>query len=466
MKFSGMLLLAMATIFSPFVVAANAPPTKGLLITRTSSEQWEVRLIAGGQAEQFSFQIDSDMPYSATSRVGANGTTSASLGSSKSIDAALSADAGSVDGVNFSVSPDAKLCIRDEGNSGVNIYLGDDLANAMEVTAPVALTSADACGDAVVSADAVTSALVTSGRKYHVGHWIVMGRGDDSQAMMQTAVKPGVVGIMKRYTWRSLEPSQGVYQFGEIKSDLAWAAAHGMHLIVMIEYKTFRYEKAGPAYLDKYEGHNNLGGFSLVLWNPTVTARYNALTKALGAQVDSNKNFEGIATQESAMSMDSSVLKQFGYTPEKYRDALISMLSNATVNLKTSRVFWLMNFIVGNQTYIGAVANAVKSKGVVMGGPDVWPDNKSLQSRTYPYYTQFYGKMPLFGQVENVCYSEPHMTSGYKTKYWTMLELFNYARTKLHVNYMFWVRVTRAANAQAYDWTDALPVIAAHPQFN
>ncbi len=43
----------------------------------------------------------------------------------------------------------------------------------------------------------------------------------------------------------------------------------------------------------------------------------------------------------------------------------------------------------------------------------------------YPFYSQFYGKMPLFGQVESVCYSEPHMTSGYKTKYWTMQELFN-----------------------------------------
>ena len=141
------------------------------------------------------------------------------------------------------------------------------------------------------------------------------------------------------------------------------------------------------------------------------------------------------------MGLDAQTLNAFGYTPEKYRDAYINELTAASVSLPTSRVFWLMNFFVGNQSYIGSIASAVQSKGVVMGGPDVWPDNQSLESKVYPFYSQFYGKMPLFGQVESVCYSEPHMTSGYKTKYWTMQELFNFARSSMHVNYMFWVRV-------------------------
>jgi len=271
---------------------------------------------------------------------------------------------------------------------------------------------------------------------------------------------------MKRYTWRSLETSKGVYQFGELKSDLSWAASHGMRIIAMIEDKTFRNEKAGPAYLDSYELRNNLNGYTLMRWQPAVVERFNALTKALGTQVDGNKNFEGIATQETALSMAISTAKAHGYTPEKYRDAYINMLTTASTNMPTSRVFWFMNFFPGHQDYIGVIAGKVASHGVIMGGPDVMPDNKSLQSQTYPFYTQFYGKMPLFGQVENVCYSQLHMTSGYDTKYWTMLELFNYARTKLHVNYMFWVRITRPEGAAAYDWTDALPVIASHPQFN
>jgi hypothetical protein len=279
---------------------------------------------------------------------------------------------------------------------------------------------------------------------------------------MADAVRPGVVGLVKRYTWRSLETAQGVYNFAEIKSDLAWCAARGMHLIMIIEDKTFVIEKPGPAYLDKYDVRNRAGGYTMVRWNTTVVQRFNALTKALGTAFDSNPNFEGIATQETALGLDSPVLKANGYTPEKYRDALINTLGTAAANMPKSRVFWLMNFLVGNQSYIGNIAAALAPKGVIMGGPDVWPDNKSLQSKVYPYYTQFAGKMPLFGQVENVCYSEPHMTPGFTTKYWTMNELFNYARTKLHVNYMFWVRVTKASPADANDWTDALPVISAN----
>ena len=124
-----------------------------------------------------------------------------------------------------------------------------------------------------------------------------------------------------------------------------------------------------------------------------------------------------------------------------------------------------MNYLNGNQGYIANIAAAVAPKGVLMGGPDVWPDNKSLATRTYPFYTQFKGKMPLFAQVEPLCYDEPHMTKGFPTKYWTMTELFNYARTKMHVNYMFWVRLTAPPVKGAYDWNDALPVISANRSF-
>jgi len=463
MKFPRLALILAASLTAPWAMAQTTPPTSGVLITRTNSEQWELRLISGSsEGEQFSGVIESDLPFATVTDVALEGGDSARLLTPTSIGATLSTRPGGIDGVNFSVSADAKLCIRDTGSSGVQLYLGDSLDNAIPVSAPLALTSADACG---TFAPEIAAATI-SGRKYHPGHYIAMSRGADSQSLMATAIKPGVVGIMKRYTWRSLEPSKGVYQFGELKSDLSWAASHGMRIIAMIEDKTFRNEKAGPAYLDSYELRNNLNGYTLMRWQPAVVERFNALTKALGTQVDGNKNFEGIATQETALSMAISTAKAHGYTPEKYRDAYINMLTTASTNMPTSRVFWFMNFFPGHQDYIGVIAGKVASHGVIMGGPDVMPDNKSLQSQTYPFYTQFYGKMPLFGQVENVCYSQLHMTSGYDTKYWTMLELFNYARTKLHVNYMFWVRITRPEGAAAYDWTDALPVIASHPQFN
>lgn len=458
MKIFALMILTVGSLLAPFAMAQSVPPDSGLLITRVNSEQWQIRLISATTVQQFSGVMESDLPITAVQSVKLESPDSAKLLSPTSLGATFAAWPGGVDGVNFTVGTGAKLCLRDTGSSGVQIYLGDSLVDAIAMTAPVALASADACGG-------TTGPPPPSKRKYHTGHWIVMGRGASSQALMQQSIKPGVIGMVKRYTWRSLEPTQGMYQFSELKSDLAWAAANGMRLIMMIEDKTFVLERPDPAYLDAYTPRNRTGGYTIVRWAPTVVTRFNALVKAIGAQFDTNNNFEGIATQETSLGLDAQTLNAFGYTPEKYRDSYINTLTAATASMPTSRVFWLMNFLVGNQGYIANIASAVASKGVIMGGPDVWPDNQSLQSKVYPFYTQFAGKMPLFGQVENVCYSEPHMTGGYSTKYWTMPELFNYARTKLHVNYMFWVRVTKASPADAYSWDNALPVVAANPVF-
>ena len=69
----------------------------------------------------------------------------------------------------------------------------------------------------------------------------------------------------------------------------------------------------------------------------------------------------------------------------------------------------------------------------------------------YPYYDQFHGRMHKFTQVEPMVYEALHETAGYPTKYWTMPELFKYARDKLHVNYMIWVRMPNASPADSYE---------------
>jgi hypothetical protein len=306
---------------------------------------------------------------------------------------------------------------------------------------------------------------LAAGRKYHPGQYVVLFKSQDDHKTMLATLKPGVIGFVKRYTWRSLEPTPGNYNLSEIRDDLTWTASYGMRLIVLIEDKTFVPERSTPAYLDAYTVRTMVGGYTAMRWHPYVVGRMNLLMKALG-RFDADWNFEGVATQETALSVADSVLDSHGYTPEKYRDAYISILSTAAASMPTSRVFWFMNFFARNQDYIAAVANAVAAKGVVMGGPDVMPDNKALVTRTYPFYDQFRSKMPLFGQVEPVCYAHRHMTSGYRTKYWTMPELFQYARDELHVDYMFWVRVPKPDPWDSYALPDALPVIANNPTFN
>ena len=79
-----------------------------------------------------------------------------------------------------------------------------------------------------------------------------------------------------------------------------------------------------------------------------------------------------------------------------------------------------MNFFVGNQSYIGNIASAVPPRVWSWAARTCGRTTSLCRARCTRSTRQFYGKMPLFGQVESVCYSEPHMTSGYKTKYWTM----------------------------------------------
>jgi len=453
MRVFAWIILALGFTAAPVIMAQSTPPNGGVLITQVGN-QWQVRLYSGTVHQQFSGVFQSNTAITGVQTVQLESNDSATLTTPDSLSATFATWPGGMDGVNFTVAAGSTLCLTTSGTAGASIYVGSSLADAVAVTPPVALAGTNAC-----------SSGPPGQRKFHAGQWIVMGESAGSQQLMSQSINPGVIGFMKPYTWASLEPSEGAYQFSEIASDLAWAAANGMHLIVKFVDKTFDSQHPNPTYLDAYTMRNGYGGYTMARWNPTVVARFNALVKALGAQFDSNKSFEGIATQETALSTDSATLKAYGYTPQAYRDSYINTLTAATQSLPTSRVFWYMNFLVGGQSYIGDIAAAVASKGVVMGGPDVWPDNQSLEKAAYPYYGEFAGKMPLFGQVEHCNYAEPHMTKGYSTQYWTMPQLFSFALTNMHVNYMFWVRVTKPSGAAGYDWLDALPVIAANPTF-
>lgn len=303
--------------------------------------------------------------------------------------------------------------------------------------------------------------------KYHPGHYIALNDWDGPAQMIQ-AVRPGVTGIHKRYPWKTLEPAPGVYDFSGVAADLALAADHGMQLVVMIEDKSFSLDtKMTPPYLwDDYTLPYVHGGQVAKRWSPYVVERMGLLTAALGAAFDVHPNLEGIAFQESAMGFTPQIANAHGYTPAAYRDALIAMLIAAKSHFPRSQVFWYMNYLEGGQAYIGDIAEAVLAHGVAMGGPDVLPDSWPLGFHSYPYYARFKGRMTLFGSMQYDSYAHLHADSSRSGKYWTMDELFEFARDELHVDYVFWTRKPRSDPADSYNWTHALPVIAANPEFN
>jgi hypothetical protein len=453
---------ALATLLfaSALAPTVNAATTNGsVLITRLSTEKWQVQMTGGAQFARLSGVIESSVPYYNLTRISLESTDTARLATSNQIALTLNVAPGGSDVLTFTVPGTATLCLRDTGSTNTKIYRGTTLATATLVSSPVSLQGSSACGGGT------TPPPVTGNRKYSPGHYAAMLRMGDSHAYMDTVVQPGITGIMKRYSWRQLEPTAGNYDFSELQADLQWAQSRGVRIIAMVEDKTFMLERPTPDYLNAYSVRNSGGGYTTLRWNPYVVARMNLLIQALG-RFDSNPWLEGIATQETALSLPASVLDANGYTPEKYRDAYISILNTASISLPTSRIFWFMNYFPRNQSYIASIATAMIGKGVVMGGPDVLPDEPTLLSMTYPFYDQFQGKLPLFGQVEDICYRHLHETAGYSTKYWTPAESFRFARDDLHVNYMLWVRIPVSSPSDSYNWYDALPVIAANPTFN
>ena len=304
-------------------------------------------------------------------------------------------------------------------------------------------------------------------RKYNPGHYLALYEYQ-KQSDIRAAAVAGVKGVNKRYSWGSLETSLGVYDFSEIESDLALAASLGLQFVALIQDKSFKPGlKYTPVYLQGLEHTRpNPNGFTAVRYHPFVVERFNALIAELGYRFDDEPFFEGVAFQESAIGFNNETLLATGYTPELYRDALISMLISAANFFPNSQVFWYMNFLKGNQGYLAHIADAVAPFGVTMGGPDVNPDVSSLQRLVHPLYEQFKDRMNLFCSVQNSGYQHEHADTTFPTKYWTPLEMFEFARDSLHVKYLFWNYNTGSSGLGTYNWGDAMPVIASNPEFN
>jgi hypothetical protein len=302
-------------------------------------------------------------------------------------------------------------------------------------------------------------------RKFHPGHYVTIGRYELRSGVNVNAVLgEGVTGVQLRYRWGDLERERDRYDFGAIRRDLAMAAKNGLQLVAVIEDKSFNGEMPTPSYLQDRYTLRGAKGYTAMRWDPFVVERMGKLVAALGAEFDCEPNFEGIAFQETALSLDDSVLHAAGYSAEKYRDALERQLREATTSLPRSRVFWYMNFLPGEQQYIGEIAERVAGTGVVMGGPDILPDNPALQRRTYPLYQRFSPRMKLFGSMQHDSYRHPRKEAP-GGDFWSMEDLFVFARDKLHVDYVFWEYRARRQPANSRDWTEAREVIARHPSF-
>ncbi len=299
--------------------------------------------------------------------------------------------------------------------------------------------------------------------KHHQGHYVSLNPEDDAARIMPELVLPGVRGVQIRYPWKSLEPERGRYDFSRIEHDLEQARRLGLRLVAFIQDKSFFTEEHHlPAYLEAYALPFKRGGMVAKRWDPLIVERLEALFSALGQRFDTEPYFEGIALQESAMGFSREIETRHGYTPEKYRDALISILRGARRGLPNSQIFWYMNFLEGKQAYLAEVAEVAVAERIAMGGPDVLPERASLVRLTYPLYPRFAGRLTLFCSIQNDSYA--HRREDDAGRYWTPEELLLFARDRLHVSYLFWNRKYWRKPPDSWNWDDAMRAIRAYPE--
>jgi len=446
---------------------------KGMVLTDKGNNVWQVRLISTDQTESFKGTAVSTANIRWFNKYQLEASDVVKKPNSKTIEMNLSSWPGGIDGTNIAIASGSGLCLTATGGDYSQIVVIDKNGAATLRSSPVDVTDNGACGgnsggDAGGGSGGGSTPPVSGGRRYNAGHYVAVMRGNDSQKTMASVISPGVVGLQKRYTWRSLEPTQGNYNFSEIASDLAFAASQGMQFVVMIEDKTFVNENPMPGYLNSLALPNRSGGKTGARWKGQYVTRFNALTKALGNRFNSNPNFEGIAIQESALGLEGNILDANGYSANAYANALINIINTGSSNIPKARFFWYMNFFPRGLDKMEDITVAVRASGAIVGGPDILVDEESLQKHAYPIYRKYADKQPFFGQIEPMCYFDlrENRNTGAKTKYWTMPELFRYGRDNLKVDYIFWVNYKKPRGADWYDFTQAKPVINNNPGYN
>jgi hypothetical protein len=289
--------------------------------------------------------------------------------------------------------------------------------------------------------------------KWNPGHYIALGRRDQDtvlKALAEIKPYPQVKGLLLRYEWSQLETSKGVYDFTRIDRDQGLAQAAGKRLWIMVGTKVFTAGgRAVPDYMHtaEYEGgaykiliaardalgSNERYGENAALHNANVRDRLIALTTALGERYNRHNAFEGITFNETAMGQTAVPL-----TPEQ-RTGYFNNL--AAVDAATKRAFpntVVMQFINFPKPYMpGLITNMVNNK-VALGGPDILLEDPDLTTNIYPLYDMAKGKVPVGPSVQPENYLTTTQNGVHNPP--SIDALYNFGRTRLSANYLFWTR--------------------------
>ena len=338
---------------------------------------------------------------------------------------------------------------------------------------------------AVLLAALLLCAAAMAERPYIYGHMIMMngpffGSEDvydsEPRSLLEVA-QPNVKGVVIRYFWRDLEPAtsteqQRRYALTMIDNALTYIEKHDLDLklIVQIMDKSFHHANnpsipSNPQWLMDagldIEYTKNGGGHIARRWHPRVVVALADVHTAVNQRFAGRAAFAGTATQETATGLTPVQQETYGYTPEGYRDALIELARTIAMDSPTSRLFFYMNFLEGNNGYLDDVNAAISAPPfeVAIGGPDILPGHPPLEKHVYPRFNALPDTAYRFNSAQYNSFRHEKAPG----EYYSMREIYEFGRDRLGLQLFIWNRPLKARPPDSYDITDALKVIASEP---
>ena len=265
-------------------------------------------------------------------------------------------------------------------------------------------------------------------------------------------------GAQVAYFWRQLEPGKDEYDFSLIREDLELLKSHGKKLWVQIQDVSFserwvpvpRYLTRDPQYhgganrqyeiKNDDEEHAVAAGWAARRWDPAVQDRFHKLLLALAKEFDGR--IEGINFAESSVTFGSTGrLYPEGFTPEIYRDALVTNLKALKKAFSKSIALQYANFMPGewrpseDKGYLRSVYNAARETKVGVGGPDLFPYKPGQMRNSYELIREVAGKVTVGIAVQDGNYDHINPKTGKRV---TIAELIDFATEYLKADYIFW----------------------------
>lgn len=265
-------------------------------------------------------------------------------------------------------------------------------------------------------------------------------------------------GAQVSYFWKQLERGKDQYDFSLIREDLEFLKSHGKKLWVQLQDVSFSERRVPvPKYLvddpqynggadRQYEFKNDdeaqarPSGWAARRWDPAVQERFHKLLAALGKEFDGQ--IEGINFAESSVTFGMNGRHHpKGYSPEIYRDALITNLKALKRAFPKSVALQYANFMPGewrptnDKGYLRAVYKAAQEAKVGVGGPDIFPYKPGQMRSSYELIREVAGVVKVGLAVQDGNYEWVNPKTGKRV---TIAEQIQFAREYLNADYIFW----------------------------